>query len=82
MNLQKRTVFLSNPVIEAITPDLAEFGQKIVSKQVLDWVTDAEHNTPYLRGSGRDSFGQKKTELIVSDGWKQLQNLGIEQGYV
>ncbi|RFU33617.1 hypothetical protein B7463_g2727, partial [Scytalidium lignicola] len=74
--------FLPGRVVEAATPDLAELGQEVISKQILDWVTDAEHNTPYVKGGGRDSFGQNASELVVTNGWTQLQNFGIERGMV
>ncbi|KAH8815448.1 hypothetical protein F5884DRAFT_178869 [Xylogone sp. PMI_703] len=74
--------FLSSPVIDAATPDLADLGRQVLSKQILDWVTEAEHNTPYVKGSGRDAFGRKKSELVVTNGWTQLQNFGIERGFV
>ncbi len=61
-------------------PDLSQLGEEVVSKKILDWVTDAEKNIPYLRGGGRDAFGRRTSELIVSEGWKRLQNYGIEQG--
>jgi len=74
-------VFLPHSVIESITPELAKFGDDILSKQIFDWVTDAERNVPYLRGGGRDAFGRRTSELVVSGGWKQLQRFGIENGY-
>lgn len=64
-----------------MTPDLSTFGKEVVSKQILDWVTDAERNVPYLKGGGRDAFGRGTSELVVTEGWKRLQNFGIENGY-
>ncbi|KAE9372463.1 acyl-CoA dehydrogenase/oxidase C-terminal [Stipitochalara longipes BDJ] len=75
-------LFLPNSVVESITPELAKFGDEILSKQTFDWVTDAERNLPYLRGGGRDAFGRRTSELVVSEGWRQLQNFGIENGIV
>jgi hypothetical protein len=75
-------VFLPKAVIEAVTPELAKFGDEILSKRIFDWVTDAERNIPYVRGGGRDAFGRRTSELVVSEGWKNLQNFGIENGYV
>jgi hypothetical protein len=73
-------VFLPSSVIESVTPDLAKFGDEILSRQIFDWVTDAERNVPYVRGGGRDAFGRRTSELVVSEGWRQLQNFGIENG--
>ncbi|KAN0110611.1 acyl-CoA dehydrogenase/oxidase C-terminal [Hyaloscypha variabilis] len=75
-------LFLPSSVIESIIPDLAKFGDEILSKQIFDWVTDAERNVPYVRGGGRDAFGRRTSELVVSEGWRQLQNFGIENGIV
>jgi hypothetical protein len=73
-------VFLPKSVIESITPELANFGDEILSKRIFDWVTDAERNVPYVRGGGRDAFGRRTSELVVSEGWRQLQNFGIANG--
>jgi hypothetical protein len=73
-------VFLPKSVIESVTPDLVKFGDEVLSKRILNWVTDAERNIPYVRGGGRDAFGRKTSELVVSEGWRELQNFGIENG--
>ena len=78
--LTRPTVFLPKSVIESITPELANFGDEILSKRIFDWVTDAERNVPYVRGGGRDAFGRRTSELVVSEGWRKLQNFGIESG--
>lgn len=75
-------VFLSRSLVVSISPELAKFGDEIISKQVLDWATDAERNVPYLRGGGRDAFGRRTSELVVSEGWRKLQDFGIESGWV
>ena len=75
-------VFLPVNVLNAIKPDLSDFGQQVLSKQTLDWVIDAEKNAPYLKGSGRDAFGKRTSELVVGEGWRKLQEYGISQGYV
>jgi hypothetical protein len=54
----------------------------VVSKRVLDWVGDAERNVPYVRGSGRDALGRRTDELVTTEGWKNLQKLGLVEGYV
>jgi hypothetical protein len=43
-------------------------------------VTDAERSQPYLRGNGRDAFGKPKSELVVTEGWRKLQDFGLQQG--
>jgi len=42
-------LFLPSDVRKSITPELSMFADKVLSKEVLDWVADAEKNTPYLR---------------------------------
>ena len=37
---------------------------------------------PYLKGGGRDVFGKKTSELVVGEGWRNLQDFGIASGYV
>lgn len=75
-------MFLPQNVADSISLDLSTFGQKVLSKQILDWVTDAERNVPYLKGSGRAAFGQRTSELVVGEGWRELQKFGIENGYL
>lgn len=78
--LTSLVVFLPTSVIASITPELAEFGDEILSKRIFDWVTDAERNLPYLRGGGRDAFGRRTSELVVSEGWRNLQDFSIKNG--
>ncbi|KAH9207051.1 hypothetical protein DL95DRAFT_528095 [Leptodontidium sp. 2 PMI_412] len=74
--------FLPQPILDSVTPELSAFGQEVLSKQILDWVTDAERNVPYLKGGGRDAFGKRTSELVVTEGWKRLQDFGIQNGIV
>lgn len=73
-------VFLPHSILDQISPEAARLGDEVLSQQVLDWVTDAERNQPYLRGSGRDAFGKPKSELVVGEGWRKLQDFGFEKG--
>jgi alkylation response protein AidB-like acyl-CoA dehydrogenase len=65
-----------------VQPDLARFGDQVLAPAIFDWITDAEKNLPYIRGSGRDAFGKPKSELVVTEGWKKLQDFGITNGVV
>lgn len=62
--------------------EVAQLGEDVLSDRVLAWVTDAEKNTPYLAGHGRDIFGKTTSRLVVGEGWRNLQALGIEKGIV
>lgn len=61
---------------------MSRLGDDVLSQQVLDWVTDAERNQPYLRGNGRDAFGKPRSELVVTEGWRKLQEFGFKNGSV
>jgi hypothetical protein len=75
------TVFLPRSIIDDISPEFERFGQEVLSKRILDCVTDAEKNVPYLKGGGRDAFGKRTSELVVGEGWRELQEFGIQNGY-
>ncbi|KAK7419344.1 hypothetical protein QQZ08_010877 [Neonectria magnoliae] len=69
-------------LVRKVWPEVAELGNEVLSDQVFAWVTDAEHNKPYLKGSGRDVFGQWKGDLVTGEGWRGLQNFGLAHGFV
>ncbi|KAK7413398.1 hypothetical protein QQX98_007700 [Neonectria punicea] len=69
-------------LVRKVGPEVAELGNEVLSDQVFAWVTDAEHNKPYLKGSGRDVFGQWKGDLVTGEGWRGLQNFGLAHGFV
>jgi len=75
-------VFLPSSILDRVGPEIAELGDQVLSQQIFDWVTDAEKNQPYIRGSGRDAFGRPRCELVVAEGWRKLQDFGFEKGYV
>ena len=59
-------LFLPVNVARSIEPELAAFGDKVLTKQVLHWVADAERNPPYLRTW--DTWGKRRDELVTSEG--------------
>jgi hypothetical protein len=67
-------------VFRNVEPEIAQLSDDVLSPSIFDWITDAEKNLPYLRGNGRDSFGKSKSELVVTEGWRKLQDFGIEKG--
>ena len=75
-------MFLPPSVLKTVGPDFARFGDDVLSPAVFDWITDAERNLPYIRGSGRDAFGKLKSELVVTEGWRKLQDFGIQNGVI
>jgi alkylation response protein AidB-like acyl-CoA dehydrogenase len=74
------SLFLPANTARSIAPELSAFGDKVLSKQILHWVADAEKNPPYLRTW--DTWGKRRDELITSEGWRNLQDLGIAEGMV
>ncbi|KAH8893371.1 hypothetical protein GQ53DRAFT_112286 [Thozetella sp. PMI_491] len=75
-------LFLPAPIVEQVGPEIAQLGDAVLSPQIFDWISDSERNLPYLRGSGRDAFGKPKSELVVSEGWRKLQEFGFEKGMI
>ncbi|KAK2605574.1 hypothetical protein N8I77_008403 [Diaporthe amygdali] len=75
-------LFLPGHVVSRVGDEVAQLGEDVLSDQVFSWVTDAEQNTPYLAGHGRDIFGRPRSELVVGEGWRSLQSFGIERGIV
>ena len=73
-------LFLPSSVRHGIIPELASFGDKVLSREVLHLIADAEKNPPYLRTW--DTWGKRRDELVTSEGWRKLQDLGIEEGMV
>jgi alkylation response protein AidB-like acyl-CoA dehydrogenase len=71
---------MPDEVQQDIAPDLSQFGEKVLSPKVLTWVSDAERNTPYVKQF--DCWGRRRDDLVTSEGWRQLQALGIAEGMV
>ena len=73
-------VFLSHSARTHALPDLERFGSHVLSKQVMDWVSDSELQPPYLKGHGFSSWGKRTDELVTSEGWRKLQDIGFQEG--
>ncbi|KAF4554115.1 Hypothetical protein D9617_5g069910 [Elsinoe fawcettii] len=73
-------LFLPTQVRQQIHLELQTFGDRVLSPQVLSWVLDAERNLPYVKHF--DTWGRRRDELITSQGWQNLQALGIAEGMV
>lgn len=72
--------FMPQHIVDNISSDLSSFGSRVLGPEVLSLVKDAEYNPPRLETW--DTFGQRKDELITSNGWQQLQAIGIREGIV
>jgi hypothetical protein len=73
-------VFLPFSIITEVEAEVAALGRDVLADEVFDWITDAEHNKPYIKGSGRDAFGRLQTELVTGEGWRELQKFGLSRG--
>ncbi|PTB38946.1 uncharacterized protein TrAFT101_006973 [Trichoderma asperellum] len=75
-------LFLPFSVITEVEAEVAALGRDVLSDEVFAWITDAEHNKPYIKGSGRDAFGRLQGELVTGEGWRELQKFGLSRGFV
>lgn len=73
-------VFLPDSVASATRDEVESLGQEVISDRIFRWVSDAERNVPFLKGSGRDAFGKWSGEIVTGEGWRQLQEFGIAKG--
>lgn len=73
-------LFLPKRVNQAVSDDLVAFGDRVLNRETLALVLDAERNLPYVKSW--DTWGKRRDELITSKGWQELQRLGIEEGII
>lgn len=76
------TVFLPAEIRARTEAEVAALGQEVLADHIFAWITDAERNKPYVRGSGRGVFGRRAGELVTTEGWRELQNFAIAKGQV
>ncbi|KAK7952256.1 Acyl-CoA dehydrogenase [Apiospora aurea] len=73
--------FLPPAILEQFGSEIDQLGEEVLQPHIFECITDAEKNLPYIRGSGKNAFGQPvSSELVVSEGWKTLQKLGFTKG--
>lgn len=77
-------LFVPAPVLNKVSPALSKLGAEVLTPEILNHVTNAEKNPPYIDGDGYNSFGVPKDSaaLVTSPGWKALQDFGLENGVV
>ncbi|KAI1114286.1 very-long-chain acyl-CoA dehydrogenase [Nemania sp. NC0429] len=76
-------LFVPTDIARAVAPEITRLGDEVLQQHIFDWVTDAEKNQPYVTGGGRNAFGQTvSTKLVVTEGWRKLQEFSIEKGLV
>ncbi|KAG5354931.1 Acyl-CoA dehydrogenase family member 11 [Yarrowia sp. B02] len=72
--------YLSEKTLAAVTPELKELGDSVISKEQFEWQEDAETNIPRVEHQG--TFGHPKNRLIVSQGWKLLKARAFATGII
>ncbi|KAI1875671.1 uncharacterized protein JN550_001957 [Neoarthrinium moseri] len=74
-------LFVPQDILSKEATEIEQLCEDALDPVVLDWVSDAERNQPYVSGGGKNAFGQpNSSKLVLSEGWRQLQNLGFEKG--
>lgn len=76
------SLFLPKNLQNETSSEMAQLGSDVLADDVFAWITDSEHNKPYLKGSGRSSFGTWEGQLITTEGWRKLQEFGQAKGFV
>lgn len=72
--------FVPKEILQDAQIELENLGEKVIDRQVFEWIEDAENNLPYI--VSQDLFGHQQNRLVTSQGWKNLKALGIREGYV
>lgn len=76
-------LFLPPDLVKRLSPDLKQFADDVIAPEIYEWIANAEHDLPYIKGSGFSSFGSPNpNSLVTANGWKQLQNFGLRKGIV
>lgn len=73
-------LYLSPEIKKRAEGELSALADAAVSDQVMKWVGDAERHTVHIQNW--DGFGEKRDELVTSQGWKHLWRFGISERYV
>lgn len=76
----QQLVFLPQAIQSSIEPELSCFGDDILQRKIFNWIADAEANTPRLEAW--DVWGKRQDHLVTSEGWRNLQDMGIREGIV
>ncbi|MHA1989569.1 MAG: acyl-CoA dehydrogenase family protein [Candidatus Hodarchaeales archaeon] len=62
-----------------IKPDLERLGDRVI-KDIYDMALQAEDEEPYLKQF--NVWGHKVNEVVVSEGWQELDEVSAEEGLV
>ncbi|KAJ5552396.1 hypothetical protein N7494_001774 [Penicillium frequentans] len=70
-------LYLSPGIKTRAEGELSVFADAVVSEQVMDWIAEAERHSVHVQNW--DGWGEKKDELVTSQGWKYLWRFGISE---
>lgn len=77
------SMFLPSDLAVRLRPQLKQFASEVLDPEVYSWIANAEHDLPYIKGSGFTAFGSPNPNaLVTANGWKQLQAFGLEHAIV
>jgi alkylation response protein AidB-like acyl-CoA dehydrogenase len=76
------SIYLPSPLPESIHNDLARLSRVVLSQPMLSYMTDAERNLPSVQPLTAFGMENKVNPLITSEGWRKLQDIGIQEGMV
>ncbi|KAL9046460.1 MAG: hypothetical protein Q9214_000706 [Letrouitia sp. 1 TL-2023] len=72
--------YVPSQIRSLISSDLSSFGARVLHPRVLRWIADAEAHPPTV--NCWDVWGKREDELVTSEGWRKLQEMGISEGIV
>ncbi|KAL1898747.1 hypothetical protein Cpir12675_001750 [Ceratocystis pirilliformis] len=75
-------LFVPQYLVSDTRPDLAQLGRDVIAPSVFEWITDAERNTPYIKENGRDTLSNSDSQVVMGEGWRQLQAFGQSRRFV
>lgn len=76
------SLHIPSPLPPSLSDDLSRFSNKVLSKPVLSHIADSERNLPYLKPLTTFGEENKQDPLVTSEGWRALQDIGIQEGIV
>ncbi|PGH12444.1 hypothetical protein AJ79_04280 [Helicocarpus griseus UAMH5409] len=76
------SLHLPSPTPSSVEQDLFRFSRLVLSRSHLAHAADAERNQPYLRPLTTFGVENKQDPLVTSEGWRKLQDIGIQEGIV
>ena len=71
--------YFPSEALKEITPDLEQFGKRTATT-FIEWAREAETNPPKL--IQYNAWGKKTDEIIVSQGWLNLEKVAAVDGLV